>query len=60
MTQQQHGGTTDDLPGRVMSQTAPRPTARTLRRRTSLPLQAWRFAVINLRMMAMIRRSHQH
>ena len=37
---------------------APLPTARTLRRRNGLFTQAWRFAVINLRMIRMIRRSH--
>ena len=37
---------------------APLPTARTLRRRNGLVTQAWRFAVINLRMIRMIRRSH--
>ncbi|CAN5464634.1 hypothetical protein BH11ACT8_BH11ACT8_03890 [soil metagenome] len=37
---------------------APLPTARTLRHRNSLGIQAWRFAVINLRMIRMIRRSH--
>lgn len=39
---------------------APMPTARTLRRRHSLVVQLWRFAMINLRMARMIRRSHQH
>ncbi len=37
---------------------APLPTERTLRRRSSLPVQAWRFARINLRMVRMIRRGH--
>ncbi len=37
---------------------APLPTDRTLRLRTSLPFQAWRFARINLRMVRMIRRGH--
>jgi hypothetical protein len=38
--------------------TAPLPTARTLRMRTNLLVQAWRFVVVNLRMARMIRRSH--
>lgn len=54
------GPTVESLPGHVASTTAPRPTDRTIRRRTSVPLQAWRFAVVNLRMIDMIRRSHQH
>ncbi len=37
---------------------APLPTARTLRRRSSLPVQLVRFASINLRMIRMIRRGH--
>ena len=37
---------------------APLPTARTLRMRTSVPVQLVRFAGINLRMMRMIRRGH--
>lgn len=46
------------LPGEQSLDHAPLPTARTLRRRSSLAVQAWRFAVINLRMVGMIRRSH--
>ena len=37
---------------------APLPTARTLRMRTSIPVQVVRFAGINLRMLRMIRRGH--
>ena len=37
---------------------APLPTDKTLRRRSSLPIQAWRFARINLRMVQMIRKGH--
>lgn len=37
---------------------APLPTARTLRRRRSIPVQLWRFGQINLRMMRMVRRAH--
>jgi hypothetical protein len=35
------------------------PTRRTLFMRTFLPLQAWRFAVINMKMVGMIRTSHK-
>jgi hypothetical protein len=37
---------------------APMPTARTVRRRTNLPLQAYRFAAVSLKMTRMILRSH--
>ena len=37
---------------------APLPTAQTVRRRKSLPVQLVRFALINLRMIAMVRRGH--
>ncbi|MGV8967562.1 MAG: hypothetical protein ACOH2F_14945 [Cellulomonas sp.] len=37
---------------------APLPTVRTVRRRKSLPVQLVRFALINLRMIAMVRRGH--
>ncbi len=37
---------------------APLPTAKTLRRRRSLPLQLWRFALINLKMLRMIGKGH--
>jgi hypothetical protein len=37
---------------------APLPTERTVRNRTNLVVQAWRFAAINLRMIAMIRKGH--
>lgn len=33
---------------------APPPTAKTLRRRKSLLMQSWRFAVLNLKMLRMI------
>ena len=39
---------------------APAPTAKTIERRTSLPFQLLRFAAINIRMIKIIRRSHQH
>lgn len=45
-----------DIDGRIAA--APLPTDRTLRMRSSLPVQAWRFARINLRMVRMIRRGH--
>lgn len=50
--------TTPPLPGELDVDHAPLPTGRTLRSRQSLVVQAWRFAVINLRMARMIRRSH--
>ena len=37
---------------------APLPTARTLRRRRSIPVQLWRFGQINLRMLRMVHRAH--
>jgi hypothetical protein len=37
---------------------APLPTERTVRRRTNLPLQAYRFAAVSLKMTRMILRSH--
>jgi hypothetical protein len=37
---------------------APMPTARTMRLRTNLPVQAYRFAALSLKMMRMILRSH--
>jgi len=39
--------------------TAPLPTAQTLRRRKSLPLQLWRFAVLNLKIIRMVLKGHQ-
>jgi hypothetical protein len=45
--------TTDD---RIAA--APLPTARTLRRRRSIPFQLWRFGTINLRMLRMVRKAH--
>jgi hypothetical protein len=38
---------------------APLPTDDTLRRRTSLVVQLWRFAWINLRMYKMVRMEHR-
>ncbi len=37
---------------------APLPTNKTIRARTSLVIQAWRFAAINLRMIMIIRKGH--
>ncbi|MGC9220661.1 MAG: hypothetical protein ACP5H2_04815 [Solirubrobacteraceae bacterium] len=37
---------------------ASKPTRFTVYQRTFLPLQIWRFAVINLKMIGIIRRSH--
>ena len=47
-------GIPDDLSG----STAPMPTARTIRQRSSLPVQAVRFSAVSLKMMRMILRSH--
>jgi hypothetical protein len=38
---------------------APMPTERTLRMRTSLPFQLWRFAWINLRIYKMVVKEHK-
>jgi len=38
---------------------APKPTRFTVFQRTFLPLQIWRFAVINLKMIDIIRRGHR-
>lgn len=48
------------LPGEQSLDHAPLPTGRTLRRRRNLAVQVVRFALINLRMARMIRRSHRH
>ena len=45
-----------DIDERIAS--APLPTDKTLRQWSSLPVQAWRFARINLRMIQMIRKGH--
>jgi hypothetical protein len=37
---------------------APLPTRSTLRRRRSLVLQTWRFALLNLKMLRMVRKGH--
>lgn len=46
--------------GEFTGSIAPRPTRRTIAMRTFLPVQAWRFVRVNLRMIRMIRRSHAH
>lgn len=38
--------------------TAPLPTARTLRQRSSLPLQVWRFGLLNLKILRMVLKGH--
>jgi len=55
-------GTADahPFPGELTDSIAPEPTAGTVRMRTFLPYQAYRFARVNLRMIKMIRRSHGH
>lgn len=37
---------------------APLPTDKTLRARTNLVIQGWRFALINLRMLNIVRKGH--
>jgi hypothetical protein len=37
---------------------APMPTAGTVRRRTNVPLQAYRFGAVSIKMMRMVLRSH--
>jgi hypothetical protein len=37
---------------------APMPTAATVRKRTNVPLQAYRFGAVSIKMMRMILRSH--
>lgn len=37
---------------------APLPTPKTVRARTSLPVQLWRFAAINVRMLRMVFKGH--
>ncbi|MBM6399329.1 hypothetical protein [Phycicoccus sonneratiae] len=49
--------TNDTTPAADLSG-APLPTARTLRRRRSLPFQATRFAVFNLRILRMVAKGH--
>jgi len=39
-------------------QVAPLPLPRTLRRRSSLPVQLWRFAAINLKIVKMVTKGH--
>ena len=46
------------LPGELTGSFAPMPTAHTLRMRTSLPYQAYRFGQVSLKVFRMVRRSH--
>lgn len=46
------------LPGELTGSFAPMPTARTLRMRTLLPYQAYRFGRVSLKVFKMVRRSH--
>jgi hypothetical protein len=39
-------------------QLAPLPLPKTLRRRSSLPVQLWRFALINLKIVKMVTKGH--
>ena len=38
---------------------APLPTEKTVRARTNLAVQLWRFATLNLKMMKMVRKGHE-
>jgi len=44
--------------GELTGSIAPMPTDRTIRARTNLPYQAYRFGRVNLRMLKLVRRSH--
>ena len=46
--------------GELTDSIAPLPTSRTVRMRTFVPYQAYRFGMVNLKMLKMIRRSHTH
>ena len=46
--------------GELTDSIAPMPTRRTVRMRTFMPYQAYRFGMVNLKMIKMIRRSHTH
>ena len=37
---------------------APQPSAKEVRARSNVFVQAWRFAMLNLKMMAMVRKGH--
>lgn len=47
-------------PGELGDSIAPAPTPGTVRMRTNVPYQLYRFARVNMRMAKMIRRSHTH
>jgi hypothetical protein len=46
--------------GELTDSIAPMPTRRTVRMRTFVPYQAYRFGMVNLKMIKMVRRSHTH
>ena len=48
------------LVGELTDSIAPMPTRTTLWMRTFVPYQAYRLAMVSLRMLKMIRRSHAH
>ena len=50
------GDPMDSIDDRIAA--APLPTPATLKQRTSIPIQLIRFAVINLRMIKMVRKGH--
>lgn len=47
------------LPGELTHTTAPVPTKKTVRQRTSLPVQAYRFTAVTWKMLKIIGRTHQ-
>lgn len=48
------------LPGELTHTTAPVPTRKTVRQRTALPTQAYRFTAVTWKMLKIIGRTHQH
>ena len=46
------------VPDELASSTAPMPTKHTLRMRTNIPFQVLRFAIVNLKMLRMVIKSH--
>ncbi len=46
------------VPDELASSTAPMPTTHTVRMHTNLPFQVVRFAVVNLKMLRMVLKSH--
>ena len=46
------------VPDNIAASTAPMPTKHTVRMRTNLPVQLVRFAIVNLKMLRMVLKSH--